>query len=312
MGAHAQVASAHGVSDVRVEFDHPLIRFASHLVLLDGIVLVHGRNVASEDLVLAGEQVESYVALQVGLRGSASTRLEGLNQPLHNHGGSSELVVTPPGRYEVNLPGRTTNEAFRVNLMPAYFATLAERNPELAPSILSHVTSGTPAQLGGRQIAPLARVFEIVDDLMNSEHYGSLRRSFVESKVVELLVRHLVGEARSLRTEGVKSRDVDRMVEARDRLLTTIADPPTLQELARAVGTNEFKLKRDFKAVFHRSVYAFVLDRRLERAHALLVETDRPIKEIAQEAGYAHLSHFSTAFRKRYGLPPSRVRTPRR
>jgi AraC-like DNA-binding protein len=95
-------------------------------------------------------------------------------------------------------------------------------------------------------------------------------------------------------------------------LLSRLADPPTLTELARAVGTNEFQLKRDFKALFGQPVHAFVLERRLERAHALLVDTDRAIKEIADEAGFAHLSHFGAAFRKRYGIPPSRIRARRR
>src|SRR5262245_14631738 len=51
-----------------------------------------------------------------------------------------------------------------------------------------------------------------------------------------------------------------RMMDARDRV--QLQDPPTIDELAHVVGTNAFRLKRDFKTVFGRSVRAFVLAER--------------------------------------------------
>jgi len=54
-----------------------------------------------------------------------------------------------------------------------------------------------------------------------------------------------------------------------------------------------------------------VLARRLERAAALLRDPrwrHRRIAEIAAEAGFADLSYFNRAFRRRYGATPSAVR----
>jgi hypothetical protein len=48
------------------------------------------------------------------------------------------------------------------------------------------------------------------------------------------------------------------MFDAREWLLSLKAAPPTLAAVARAVGTNEFKLKRDFKSVFNEPVYTFL------------------------------------------------------
>jgi transcriptional regulator GlxA family with amidase domain len=47
---------------------------------------------------------------------------------------------------------------------------------------------------------------------------------------------------------------------------------------------------------------------RLDAARRMLVETDRSIKEIAAAIGYAHASHFSTAFRRQFGVTPSQQR----
>ncbi len=46
----------------------------------------------------------------------------------------------------------------------------------------------------------------------------------------------------------------------------------------------------------------------MEHARALLLDTDRPVGDIAWEDGYSHVAHFSTAFKKQYGVSPSHFR----
>lgn len=87
-----------------------------------------------------------------------------------------------------------------------------------------------------------------------------------------------------------------------------IEGPPTLPELARQVGTNECKLKRDFRAVFDNTVYGLLFDHKMAHARALLLDTDRLVGDIAREVGYSHPAHFSTAFKKEHGVSPSRFR----
>jgi AraC-like DNA-binding protein len=134
----------------------------------------------------------------------------------------------------------------------------------------------------------------------------------VEANVLELLALQLQQRGRWAGTapgaSALPDPTLDRMVEARDRVLARMDAPPSLAELARLVGTNEFALKRDFKAAFGTTVYGLLLDRKLAHARALLLDTDRPIGEIAREVGYAHPAHFSTAFKKKYGVPPSSLR----
>jgi AraC-like DNA-binding protein len=88
------------------------------------------------------------------------------------------------------------------------------------------------------------------------------------------------------------------MIEARDLVLARMDDPPSLAELAHQVGTNEFVLKRDFKAFFGNTVYGLLLEHKLAYARALLLDTDRAIGEIAREVGYSHAANFRTAFKK--------------
>jgi iron complex transport system substrate-binding protein len=46
----------------------------------------------------------------------------------------------------------------------------------------------------------------------------------------------------------------------------------------------------------------------MDRAKALIAETNATLSEIAEEVGYSDPAHFSRAFRRHVGVPPSRLR----
>ena len=105
------------------------------------------------------------------------------------------------------------------------------------------------------------------------------------------------------------TRDVERLERARHVLLERMDSPPSLAELARTVALNEFKLKAGFRALFGTSVFGYLRDHRLDRARRLLLEErDASVTEIAARVGYRNPSKFATAFRRRFGRPPSALR----
>ena len=56
--------------------------------------------------------------------------------------------------------------------------------------------------------------------------------------------------------------------------------------------------------------YRALLDRvRMDRAKALIGETGSTLAEVAEQVGYSDPAHFTRAFRRRFGVPPSRLRT---
>jgi AraC-like DNA-binding protein len=49
--------------------------------------------------------------------------------------------------------------------------------------------------------------------------------------------------------------------------------------------------------------------RRFDRARSLLLQTDLPVADIAEQLGFRDVSHFSRAFSKHFGTSPGRYRT---
>jgi AraC-like DNA-binding protein len=91
---------------------------------------------------------------------------------------------------------------------------------------------------------------------------------------------------------------------AKNHLLQTFSDPPTIQELAHICATNESKLKKSFKKVYKTTLYRYIQRLRLEEANLLLKEQHLSIGEVARRVGYRHQGHFSKLFYESFGVYP--------
>ncbi|MFV0413744.1 MAG: helix-turn-helix domain-containing protein [Oscillospiraceae bacterium] len=131
----------------------------------------------------------------------------------------------------------------------------------------------------------------------------------LESHILELLsinIEKLLGEGCSEnRLAGLSKADIKCLAYAREVLLARLASPPTLLELSRMIRMNDCKLKRSFKTYYGKTVYEFVREQRMEQAFYLLQNEEYNVSQSAFAVGYTNISHFSEAFRKKFGILPS-------
>lgn len=80
-----------------------------------------------------------------------------------------------------------------------------------------------------------------------------------------------------------------------------------LKRFAYLTGRSLATFKRDFEKIFHLSPSRWLLQRRLQEARYLIKEKGQPPSEVYLDLGFEDLSHFSFAFKKMYGVPPSRL-----
>jgi AraC-like DNA-binding protein len=76
-------------------------------------------------------------------------------------------------------------------------------------------------------------------------------------------------------------------------------------QFARLTGRSLTAFKRDFEKIFHTSPERWLQKRRLQEAYYLLKERGQKPSDVYIETGFKNLSHFSTAFKKVYGITPS-------
>jgi AraC-like DNA-binding protein len=81
-----------------------------------------------------------------------------------------------------------------------------------------------------------------------------------------------------------------------------------VSRLAEVSGVSEAHFARSFKEAFGVPPHRYLLTRRIERAKALLRDTDRPIIDIAFETGWSSLGTFGRVFRDITGESPTELR----
>lgn len=86
---------------------------------------------------------------------------------------------------------------------------------------------------------------------------------------------------------------------------------PSLRKIAETAGWSVSYFRDQFRTVNGRPLGEFLKERRMGEAARLLLETNRPIKEIAVQAGYTDVAAFHRAFLRRYKVTPGHYRDHR-
>ena len=81
-------------------------------------------------------------------------------------------------------------------------------------------------------------------------------------------------------------------------------EPRPVQDIAAEVGLSPRQLERLFARYLHVSPGHYYLKRRLDRARSMLLQTAKPILDVAVACGFASASHFSRCYRSEFGHRP--------
>ncbi len=148
-----------------------------------------------------------------------------------------------------------------------------------------------------------------LDALLNAKEPNLLKSLFYKSKILELL-SHTFDTTEDHLYEAcpfLKEKDnVERIKKARNILIDNLACPPSLSELAKEIGMNEYNLKIGFKNVYGLPAFKYLQEHRLNYSKKLLGEGQHQVSEIADIIGYKSSSHFIEAFRKKFGNTPKK------
>lgn len=155
----------------------------------------------------------------------------------------------------------------------------------------------------GQSCPRLTALASRVVSLLQQRQHAPL---MLHAAVLEYLYWHLSALKQHDHQQYLSARDKQQICLAKERLLSDLSAAPTIAELAKTIGINQCKLKKGFKSCFGKSIYACFQEARMRRAMSLLKRHN--VTETAVALGYSNISHFSTAFRKQYGMLPKDAR----
>jgi AraC-like DNA-binding protein len=101
---------------------------------------------------------------------------------------------------------------------------------------------------------------------------------------------------------------VRHLLRARDLADARYFEPLGVDDLARAAGLSRAHFSREFRRAFGEAPHGYLLNRRLERAAAMLRTTDRSVADICFSVGLQSVGSFTTSFTRTYGMSPTAYR----
>lgn len=146
-------------------------------------------------------------------------------------------------------------------------------------------------------------------------HLGSREALPIEIEETTLILLRLLmgsgGEDSSGKNSaavGRRRRAQQEMVEAvRHLIALRFGEKLLLDEIARAIGSSPFHLSRIFSREVGVPIHRFLTQIRLRAALDRMADSGADLSRIALEVGFSSHSHFTTAFRREYGLPPGKL-----
>jgi AraC-like DNA-binding protein/mannose-6-phosphate isomerase-like protein (cupin superfamily) len=229
------------------------------------------------------------------------------------------LVVSGEAEHVVNGESRTIGPGSAFLLSPADFHALRATGED--PLVCCN-TVIDPA-LMERQFAALGAPslddfpWQVEDFLDAEGDFRRLQREFDEprvgsARVTEALVACLVVEL--ARRCGVDDPRRGRAPACQDDLRAAVLyvdrhfrEPLTLADVAARAHLSPNYFSERFRQYTGTSFQLYLQDCRLRFARSLLASTRLSVSEACHAAGFNSLSHFGRAFRRRYGVAPSRI-----
>jgi AraC-like DNA-binding protein len=98
------------------------------------------------------------------------------------------------------------------------------------------------------------------------------------------------------------------LLRAKDLMDARYREQLDVATLARTARLSPAHFSREFRRTFGETPHQYLLTRRLERAAALLRNTDRSIAEICFDVGLRSVGSFTTSFGRAYGISPAAYR----
>lgn len=153
-----------------------------------------------------------------------------------------------------------------------------------------------------------SQLYVVLNQLFTVTLSEQAEKLYYQGKVLEIL--GLYFSERKANTESCPflndQETVRKIKHAKEYVLKHMDAPPSLKELAKIAGLNEYQLKVGFKEIYGNTVFGFLLDHKLDHARVMLDTANYQVSEVAYQVGYTNPSHFIAAFKKKFGITPKK------
>ena len=270
-----------------------------------GFLILTYKNDASEAQNVVKEIHSDYIQFHFCVKGTGKFSFNQGNYILDIHEENSLLLYNPQRQLPIDLTLESNSWMVSILISIKEFHSLFSTEAGYI-TFLSEENRDKKYYKDGL-ISPSMAI--VLNQLINFNLNSSIKGLYYRAKAYELLSLYF-NRSEEADVEQcpflVDEANVIKIREAKDIIISRMAEPPTLQELAEEIGLNIKKLKEGFKQIYGDSVFSFLFDYKMEFARKLLESGDNNVNEVGLKVGYSTSSHFIAAFKKKYGTTPKK------
>lgn len=279
---------------------------------IDGLFINFFKRTAVREQKVSVRSDSPYTQLHFELGGGAA---------YYQHNGGRFSFPTDQGEFSLfhipHLDGTLIDppcrnaKSLEIEFSSTWLQEYIGRTPSVVAGFIDSMDSSRPTLLGGRSYPITPAVHQIIYGLYDCLYIGHIKRLYVEGKVMELLALQLhqagIADLHAQKTT-LSKQDIDQLYFIKEKITADLSKDYTIEELSYMAFMNRTKMQAGFKQLFGCTIHEFVVESRMMEAYRMLTDeysSNWNVTEIAHSVGYRRHNHFSTVFKKRFGVPPS-------
>lgn len=251
------------------------------------------------------EQMLECINVCMALQGDISVEMKNSNFTARLSAHQHHTLFAPEPEYDVLFGKRS--RVIHLAIAKHYYADLLCEKEKWSATLKENILKNNLTFKGDVYLD--VNMQQILQCMMNNPLKGNLRSLLMEAKLLELLTLQLNQFSTAKEdSRSVRSNDREVLYEVKEYLECCFHEAMSLKMLSRKFAINEFKLKKGFKELFQTTVFDYIFELRMRQAYQLLLDKKMFVNEVAGCVGYKNPNHFSTAFKRRFGISPAMLR----
>ena len=294
-------------------FEESVAQVQCHDMYLPNFSIRASKGIFHRDARLVNHNNEGVELLGscVFLQGAIKSLLPHQQSGVESYGGTQNFKYDPFNEYCHVVQADTPFHLLHFSYTYEYFHRFLPENERWADELKSKIEKKQRI-LGDRVVGITAAQQQALRNIFNCPLEGKLGYLMIETSIVQLILFQLHAlfhtNQAALAAAAPSKRDHALMDEIKHYLSESFLDDHSIANLSKRFGVNTNKLMTLFKSIFNQSIFEYIGTLRMEYARQLILDQDMLVTEAARTIGYKNPNHFSAAFKKHFGINPSKLK----
>ncbi|MDG1032093.1 MAG: helix-turn-helix transcriptional regulator [Flavobacteriaceae bacterium] len=248
---------------------------------------------------------KDYIQFHFCLKGASKFLFNEGSYVLNVQNENSILLYNPDKELPINLLLDSNSQVLSILISIKKFHSLFSDESDQI-SFLNNDNIGNKLYKE-KKIGPMIAI--ILNQMYQQSLNLSMYKLYLRGKIFELMSLYF-SKDKEMDIEQcpflADDNNIKKIKKAKQIVISRMIEPPTLVELAKEVDISLKKLKQGFKQVYGSSVFAFLIDYKMQVSKRLLSSGNYNVNEVALKVGYSTATHFINAFKKKFGTTPKK------